>query len=1325
MNSIWRLKKGTTEASTPDITAWRAAGFNDAGFADAAAPFWYGDIRTGGTELGDMLNGYTCVFLRKTFTVSDLSQIGGLRLSYFIDDGFVVWLNGVELYRENVTDANPTVATLAANQPTDPAPTTSVNIVPPAGALLNGANVLAVQFFNTSIGSSDIGFDLAVDTIVAETTPPTIVSKLPAPGTVTALTGITVTFSEPVTGVDAGDMLLNGIPVDGVAGSGTTYAFTFAQPPYGSVFITWSSGNGIADEATPPNPFNPAGPGATWQYTLIDQTPPIATLIFPAPGSTLRALSQIEVTFSEEVAGVDAADLRINGQPATSVSRNPGGPYVFQFPAAGAGNAQIQWAAGHGIADQAVPSNAFAGGSWSYTIDPNLATADLVINEILASNQNGLADEDGQPQDWIEIYNRGTTTVDLTGWSLSDDPELPGLWTFGSRALGPGQYLLVFASGKDRKNPAGANRLHSNFQLSGGGEFLGLYNADSPRVLVSSLGAEYPEQRNDFSYGYDPQRNLRYFSTPTPGAANGSSTIASLCEAVDFSMSRGFFTQPFDVVLSTATPGATIRYTLDGSEPTANTGLPYVAPLRVTNTTYLRAAAFRANTLPSTIRTHSYLFNQSAAIRSLPVLSIVTAVSNLYGRTGILGMNGGSRSGDGAFIIVNPTTDYHNPSQHGIAWERPVSAELINSADNSGFQIDCGIRVQGSDWQRPRTLPNTKFSYRLYFRGDYGSGRLEYPVFPLTSVQNFDQLVLRAGYNENNNPFVRDELSRRLFTDMGNVGSLGRFYNLFTNGVYAGFYNPCERVHEEFGQAHHGGSSDWDIIAPSFATSSEGLGIVDGDRNDFNSLHNYINGQTPTTITNPAVYREIARRLDLRNFVDYCLINAHAAMGDWPPNNWRAGKDRSPGGIWRFYVWDAEWGFGYAGRGFTRDSFAESGGGPGDSGLNSTGGSEIARMYQRMRPSREFRLLWADRIYKHYFNNGALSDLHITNRLIEMRNEFSTIFTMNMGELSPFLANRRGVMMNLLNNYGLFGVSNSLYGFYASSNAPVFNQHGGKVAPGFALSMSSPLGGTIYYTTNGSDPRVPFSGSVSNAALAYASPVILNQSLPIKARTLLNGTNWSALADVTFEVGTLGVPIRITEVMYNPPGGSVHEFVELQNFGGNTIDLSEFTFTEGITFTFLSGTTITPGARLVLANGTDPAAFTTRYPGVPVTGYFSGNLNNGGERVTLVDRTGSIVASVDFRDTGGWPATADGFGASLELVDLFGDPDDPANWRASQTTGGTPGTANAVPPVSAIQLSEVLAVNTGAVNNGGTFPGYVELYNPGLTAFSVANWSLT
>src|SRR6185503_18780285 len=115
--------------------------------------------------------------------------------------------------------------------------------------------------------------------------------------------------------------------------------------------------------------------------------------------------------------------------------------------------------------------NPFGGGTWSYQLNPSAAAGDLVINEINASNEHGLLDEDSTPtdpdaQDWIEIYNRGTSAVNLANWGLSDDPDLPGLWTFPARTLGPGQYLVVFASGKDRKTPTGANLMHTNFKLS-------------------------------------------------------------------------------------------------------------------------------------------------------------------------------------------------------------------------------------------------------------------------------------------------------------------------------------------------------------------------------------------------------------------------------------------------------------------------------------------------------------------------------------------------------------------------------------------------------------------------------------------------------------------------------------------------------------------------------------------------------------------------------------------------------------------------------------------------------------------------------------------
>ncbi|MFO1513185.1 MAG: lamin tail domain-containing protein [Verrucomicrobiota bacterium] len=874
-NSVWRFRKGTSEASTP-VTTWRFPSFNDAsaGFTDLPAPFWYGDVYPGGTQLTDMQNNYSCLFLRRPFMIGNAAQVNSLRLRAFVDDGFIAWINGVEVARVNVPLGEPVYNATFATNVAEPVPLIDYPLPTPSGYLTTGTNVLSVQVFNTASGSSDLGFDAALDVTITETPviAPTIVNVSPSTGTVTSLTSVSVTFSEPITGLAADDFLINGEPADSMSVAGNTYTFGFPQPVFGTVQITWQSGHGITDLATPPNAFNAAAPGATWQYNLVDVVPPIVANLFPPPNLTVGLLSQIEVTFSETVAGLNASDLLINGLPATNVIFT-GGIYTFGFPAPAPGTVNVTWASGHGITDTAVSPNAFAGGSWSYTYEPNAPLPDLVINEFLAGNvsTNGLKDEDGELQDWIEIRNRGTNTINLNGWSLSDDAELPGLWTFPARTLAPNSYLVVFASGKDRRSTNVTARLHTNFKLGNPGEYLGLYTPDSPRGLKHGF-MPYPEQRNDFSYGYDPGDNERYFATPTPGGPNGVSTIIGVCAPVHVNVQRGHFVTPFDLTASCATTGAQLRYTTDGSEPTSSSPL-FPGTLRISSTTLFRIAAFKFNCLPSETVTHSYFFNLSPALRSLPVISIVTASNNLYGPSGILGINGGYYdAGQSGLWVSSGPGDYHNPSKHGLAWERPISVEFILPEDNSGFQVECGARVQGSDWQRPRLTPTSKFSFRLYFRSDYGPGTLNYPLFPLTPVHEFDQLVLRAGFNEQYNPFIRDEIHRRLSSDMGGLASHGNLAVVFVNGVpYASspWYNPCERVHEEFFQEHVGGGNEWDVVGPSFATSSGLPGVVDGDRVDFQNLVGYINSQT----VRPACRQHhAAARPDLRRLLHHSTV---------------------------------------------------------------------------------------------------------------------------------------------------------------------------------------------------------------------------------------------------------------------------------------------------------------------------------------------------------------------------------------------------------------------------------------------------------------------
>jgi len=1284
LNSTWSYRKGTNEASSP-VSAWRSGGFNASGWSSGSMPFFYGEPLSGGTQLNDMLNGYGCVFLRRTFVVTNLAAIAGLDLVASCDDGFVAWINGQEVKRYNVAAVAGSYTDLAESGATEPVVQTVHPLPNPAGYLIAGTNVIAIQLYNVSLGSSDIVLNAELLTVDPDPIPPIQVNFSPPAGEVAALSQVTVQFSEPVIGVDESDLRLNGAMAESVtAETSSRYTFTYFPQPFGPIQVGWNAAHGITDLARPGNAFDAAGPGTSWQYTVVDNVSPMVALITPPAGRSVRHLSQVEVTFSEPVVGVDAADLLINGQPATNLVALGAGSYVFQFAFVTSGTAQLNWIPGHGIRDLGAEPNGFAGGSWSYSVDPGLVVGDLVINEFLAANESGLLDEDGEPSDWIEIFNRGATAVNLLGWSLTDDEQTPGQWTFPAVTLGASQHLVVFASGKDRKPTAAGSRLHTNFKLSAAGEYLGLFSYESPRAVVDDWLPEFPQQRNDHSFGRQPGTNTwRYFAVPSPGAANGASPITGITPPVYFSVERGFFNVPFDLSLYCEAPDAVIRYTLNGSAPTAASGLIYANPLRVDRTTLLRAAAFRPNGLPSEVATHSYLFNLSAGQRSLPVISVVTATNNLFGPTGIM--------------EVNP----RNTTQHGLAWERPVSVEYIRPQDNDGFQLDAGLRIQGGGYVRERydplgSLPFSKYSFRLYFRGDYGTSRLNYPLFPGSPVEEFDRLVLRAGMNDHSNPFILDELCRRLFADTGQVSSHGANAVFYLNGVYKGYYNPCERIDSSFLQSWHGGDGNWDLIQ-QFGEVGEGDDVA------WNALRNYM---STGDLTQNSVYQEVTRQLDVTNFVDYLLVNVYAAMGDWPHNNWRAAREKSPGGRFRYYLWDGEWAFGFS-SGFpvSRNTLANE--------LNGT--TDVANFYRKLVSNAEFRLLWADRFHKHFYHGGALTDARVLARFTELKTNMAGILPgMNNTIQGTWIPQRRAHVIQHLNAAGLF----------ASSNAPAFSQHGGRVRRGFDLALTAPTG-TIYYTTNGADPRVAFSGAVSADAAPYAGvPLRLNGDLVVRARTLSSGT-WSALTEAPFSVGGIGPSIRITEIMYNPPGGDAYEFVELFNAGGAPVDLGLMTFV-GVDFLFPINTLLGPGETFVLASDEDPVAFAGRYPGVRVDGRFGGSLSNGGERLALLDPQGNVIVAVSYDDSGGWPLEADGNGYSLEFANADGDPDAADNWRRSRTLSGSPGVvAPGQPGAPAILFNEVMAENLTAVPKDGGFPDWIELLNPGAVTINLSGWRLS
>jgi hypothetical protein len=156
------------------------------------------------------------------------------------------------------------------------------------------------------------------------------------------------------------------------------------------------------------------------------------------------------------------------------------------------------------------------------------------ITEFLAANESALADEDREFSDWIEIHNPDAAPISLEGFHLTDNPADLDKWTFPAVTLNPGAYLIVFASGKDRTDPAGP--LHTDFELSAEGEFLALVNPDGVTV-ASAFAPAYPPQFDNRSFGF-AQPALppvwSFFSAPTPGAANTGGTRAGpIVEAVE------------------------------------------------------------------------------------------------------------------------------------------------------------------------------------------------------------------------------------------------------------------------------------------------------------------------------------------------------------------------------------------------------------------------------------------------------------------------------------------------------------------------------------------------------------------------------------------------------------------------------------------------------------------------------------------------------------------------------------------------------------------------------------------------------------------------
>ncbi|MCA9215135.1 MAG: tandem-95 repeat protein, partial [Planctomycetales bacterium] len=957
------------------------------------------------------------------------------------------------------------------------------------------------------------------------------------------------------------------------------------------------------------------------------------------------------------------------------------------------------------------------GGTSSTEVLLFVGDAPIRITEIMAANASTLLTRvredvedrfrgDDLSPDWVELHNQSNSPIDISGFHLTDVESNPTLWAFPAGTVIPAQgYEVVFLdrlSVNDRALDE-AGHLHANLKLDAKGESIFLLSPDG--VVLDQV--EYPEQRADVSYALTA-KGFVYQTVPTPGAANGEAGVTAINDPPTASVPAGYYSEEISVTLTTPDETATIRYTLDGSEPTAENGTIFKQPVAISKTALLRARAFSDGKLPSISRTYSYIFlddvlkqpsdpegfprtweRAGAADYAVDPRVATDTESQYYSPL----VRQALQSHDAISIVIDmeslfdrTTGIYTNPQQQGVQWERPASMELISSDGEIQFQINAGLRIQGGASRNPN---RPKHNMRFLFKEQYGESKLEFPFFDDSVITTFDTMIMRGGNGDSwfhpnslqqqQAQYIRDQWHKQTQQLMGHTFVPQRYMHLYLNGLYWGLYHVFEKPNAaSFAERFGGQPEDYDVLQHQ-------NGVVDGSRDKWQEIINTVR-QDPES---DATFEMVKQEVDVPDLMEYLLLNFYSGNVDWDQNNWFGGRRREDGKF-IFFTWDAE-------RTFLNNR---------DNRTTASNASQPTDLHRRLyRANAEYRMEFADTAHRLFFNDGLLTPENAAARWQGLADEIELPLTAesarwgdNKRPSRPYTVDGewRRELDRILNSCipqrtdTVLGQLRTI-NLYPDVVAPSFSQHGGEITDGLQLSMTAPEG-VIYYSTDGSDVRLK-GGAIASTAKVYGGEITVSTDTLVKARVLQNG-EWSALNEAQFLLPSVPASeenLRVTEIHYNPAAASVDEiaagfndnddfeFIELANIGDQPIDLTDVVLSEGddggveFDFRLASVRRLAPGGvALVVEN---PHAFEHRYGSdLPVAGWWSGKLSNGGETIT-VSAQERIIQQFTYDDE--WYSSTDGEGHSLEIVDRSEPNLDvwstSVGWRASDLVGGTPG----------------------------------------------------
>jgi len=510
----------------------------------------------------------------------------------------------------------------------------------------------------------------------------------------------------------------------------------------------------------------------------------------------------------------------------------------------------------------------------------NYANAQIVINEVFATNSSAYIDPSTYNySNYIELYNPTSKSISVGGYYFANAKGEISWTGIPYVNIAAKQYLLVFA-----------DKLCSDYHLCIGiktqNECIKLFNNNGE--LVDSI--TLPEQYIDIPYGRYPDgtETWQYLSAPTPKQNNALATIiTSPCPMPEFSANGGFYSSSLKLSIWAYGNNTEVRYTLDGADPTTSSIL-YTKPLTLTTTTIVRAKVFQKGRIPGPTVTNTYFVNTRQP--KMPVFSITSTPANFFDNTlgmYIVGTNG----------ISGNCTSVANFNQD---WERPIGFEYFNKSGKQIFSMQAGAKVAGAC---SRSSTEQK-SLAIFARDKYGQDKIYSRFFHDKPFYKTESILLRNSGNDQGCLHFRDGYLQTL-----TIGQMNIDYQAFQpavvylNGEYWGILNIREKTDEDYLQNNYDLSSDSiDLLGPN-----ENWNITRGDNQNYLQLKSTL---ASANIIKPEFYDTIASFMDVDEFIDYNIFQIYVANTDWPGNNTKFWRKRSPEGRWRWILYDTDFGFG-------------------------------------------------------------------------------------------------------------------------------------------------------------------------------------------------------------------------------------------------------------------------------------------------------------------------------------------------------------------------------------------------------------------------------